>query len=63
MRRRILVASVVAALLLAACGNSASSKPASPDCPAQDFLRKPFNIERLMAAIGRAIPANGRVCN
>ena len=40
-----------------------SSKPASPDCPAQDFLRKPFNVERLMAAIGWAIPANGRVCN
>jgi chemosensory pili system protein ChpA (sensor histidine kinase/response regulator) len=34
-----------------------SSVPDSPCCFAQDFLRKPFNVERLMAAIGRAIPA------
>ncbi len=40
-----------------------SSKPASPGYSAQDFLCKPFTLERLMAAIGRAIPANGRVCN
>jgi CheY-like chemotaxis protein len=40
-----------------------SSRPAAPGCTGQDFLRKPFNLERLMAAIARAIPANGRVFN
>jgi CheY-like chemotaxis protein len=40
-----------------------SSVPHLPGWAAQDFLRKPFNLDRLMASICRAIPANGRVCN
>jgi DNA-binding response OmpR family regulator len=33
-----------------------SSVPASAGWPVHDFLRKPFNIERLMAAIRRVTP-------
>ena len=40
-----------------------SSVPASTLCSAQDFLCKPFNVERLIAAIRGAAPAEPSRCN
>jgi CheY-like chemotaxis protein len=40
-----------------------SSVPASTPCPAQGFLCKPFNLERLIAAIRSAAPAEPSSCN
>jgi CheY-like chemotaxis protein len=40
-----------------------SSVPASTPCPARDFLCKPFNLERLIAAIRGAAPAEPSSCN
>jgi CheY-like chemotaxis protein len=40
-----------------------SSAPKSPGWSGQDFLRKPFNLDRLMSSIHRAIPAKAWRCN